>query len=88
MNVRYNNDPTIVFYSKTVVEEGILPHRIVVRKDGDTCITCYENLVVSIALDERDHSTLTFDHGEFYSSRHFPTLEAAKANFSVRVKYL
>lgn len=75
------NHASIISSSKVVWDEGLMPHRVVLRKEGDEYITHMENLVF------KDDG---FKHLEFYWGHYFKDseLEKAKEDFNTRVTTL
>lgn len=75
-----NNDPSILMASKVVWDEGVQPHRVVLRKQGDEYITHMENLVF------KDDG---FIHRDFYWGHYFGQDQVkAHADYLERCKKL
>lgn len=91
MNVRFKDHPSIVVHSRTVTDEGTLPHRFAVRKDASAYVSCEE--ILDIVPEDGARGDLTFVHRDFYSGEYFrlddyPTesaaFEAARNHFEKR----
>jgi hypothetical protein len=74
------NDPSILLASKVVWDEGVMPHRVVLRKNWDEYITHMENLIF---VNDG------FVHSDFYWGHYFQNdLEKANADYLERVQKL
>ncbi len=77
---KVKNDPSILMASKVVWDEGVQPHRVVLRKDGNTYVTHMENLAF---LGDG------FVHRDFYWGHYFEQdQEKAHADYLERCQKL
>lgn len=58
-----------------------MPHRVVLRKNGNEFITHMENLT-----PKQNGNVLEFHHRDFYWGHYFQTEEDARADFEARSK--
>lgn len=76
---KYDNDPTILAASKLILEEGCMPHRVVLRGiENGKFVTHMENLVL---MGD------TWKHRDFYWGHYFEredALNKAKADYAER----
>lgn len=79
--IKINNHPSILRASTIEISEGLQPHRMVLRKNGDEYITHRENLEPI-----QNGDVLEFQHRDFYWGHYFSSLEAAIKDFEDRVK--
>ena len=92
-NIRFNDDCSILYASKTVVEEGCLPHRIVLREKEGEMIVHTEILSVQSKGDTVYFYQDSFNNGNYgrYDKLGITweqALEAAKKCFQERVSKL
>lgn len=73
------NHPTILKAKPIKVAEGLRPHRIVLRQNGDEFVTHCENL-----KPIQNGDTLEWHHEDFYWGHYYRSRDEAEADFEGR----
>ncbi len=69
-SIRFENQPDIVHASRTVVGDGMLPNRIVLRDLGEKFVTHRESLEVRVD-HTADGDTVVFTHRSYETGHYF-----------------
>jgi hypothetical protein len=64
--IRFQNEKDIVRASRTVVEEGLLPHRIVLRDLGGEFVVHAETLDVGVRENTVYFTHYSYEHGDYF----------------------
>lgn len=90
--IRIVNDKDILNHGRTIIGDGMLPNRIVLRDLGNKFVTHVETLTVSVHAGNEVHLTHSsyecgnyFEHGEMAKRTRTQALDAALADFNRRI---